>query len=105
MRTIPIRISDTDYQIFYILGEQNISRIKAKDPSELVIENLGPPWNSMRLSQIILMYATEQEIAKLDQCRSFSDIQAMLKELSSGWKYCPELGDYDGQYKRIKMTK
>lgn len=98
MRVIPMQVVTGEYSVFVIFEDENIERLKAYDPGELNLLKLGHPWNGMKIRDVVLMYATAEEIAMLDKTSSAADIKSCLRVLCRGWKYHPELGDHDGPY-------
>lgn len=84
--------------VFIVMDSENIDRMKSYDPAEFELKKLGHPWNTKRINQIVLMYATKEEMNEIIKCTSPKQVQKALNGLARGWKYRPEMGDHDGPY-------
>lgn len=98
MITIPIQVSGDSYTLFVILNGESFLRIKQYDPAEVVTKRLGPPWTQLQIKDVVIMYATPEEEARILGCKDTASVMAEIKNLGRGWKYRPDLGDHDGQY-------
>ena len=98
MLTIPLRINPQEYILFIALQDANIERIKAYDPAEVVPRKFGGEWANLKLKEIHITYATEEDevlITKL--CREHK-VKEALQHLCRGYAFKPNMGDHDGQY-------
>jgi len=98
MRIIPIQTGKEEYVLFMVMGDVNIGRIKSYDPVELQLRRMGPPWPSLKLKDINIVYASIEEFEMLDAVRSKDDMNKVLARLTRGWAYRPDLGDHDAPY-------
>lgn len=98
MITIPLQVNPAQYDLFIILEDENIERIKKYDPAEVVGKNLPPQWSSTKIRNIMILYANAEEVKRLALITDTNDAVNQLKELSRGWKYKPEEGDNDEPY-------
>lgn len=98
MRVIPLERKDGTYTVFMILGDRGIERIKDHDPAELTLLKLGAPWNGKKLRDIIITYASPEEVKKLDAAAKTGDVVEVLKYLTRNWKFLPDEGDNDLPY-------
>lgn len=101
MISIPMQVNDLLYDLFVILEDENIERIKNYDPAEIVTQNMPKPWRSMSIRNVILMRATSEEMIHITSLHNFDDVKAAIKNLSRGWKYKPKSGDNDGSYQML----
>lgn len=102
MISIPVARKDNTYDVFIVMGNENLRRIVSHDPAEMDTLKLGHPWNTMKLRTVVMMFGTDEEREDLLKCKNHKDVQDALKKLSRGFKYRPEMGDHDGPYYNIK---
>ena len=93
-----MQVSTNEYSVFLVMGESNVQRIKEWDPAVFSPLKLGHPWNSMKLRDVVIMYASPGEIELLDQVKSLEQLKDYLRLLSRGFKFRPDLGDNDAPY-------
>jgi hypothetical protein len=98
MLAIPLQVDAACYDLFVVMKDENIDRLKRYDPAEIVGKNLGMPWQVLRIRNIVILYATYEETQRLVSLTNKEDVVKQLKELSRGWAYRPDRGDNDGQY-------
>jgi len=98
MMVIPLQIDVLRYDLFVVLEDENLERIKKKDPAEIVGRNLGQPWTFLRMRNVVIVYATAEESKSLSGCPNKAEMLRQLKQLSSGWEFRPDRGDGDSQY-------
>lgn len=98
MQLIPITISVLEYDIWAVLDDGNMDRLRAYDPAEVVLDKLPEPWRSMRLRSIQICYAKPSDMAEVARRLEAKDVRGALKFLSRGWTYRPEAGDHDEPY-------
>lgn len=104
MMSVPLKINDREFDLFVILEEQNLARIRAYDPAEIVKSYLGPPFDAMQIRNVMLAFASPEEVQDLP--RRFSENpRAALRWLSRGFRFRPEKGDHDGDYQRLAPDK
>jgi hypothetical protein len=86
------------YSITVVLENDNIDRMWKYDPASVVLASLGRPWSELKLKDLVITYATEEEKGRvLEMCASGQVIDA-LRLLSRGFQFRPDQGDYDGPY-------
>lgn len=100
MMTVPLQIDAVHFDLFVILEDENIERIKNYDPAELVGKSLGSPWIYLRIRNVIILYATADETRRLSECANKPATVDMLRHLSRGWEHRPDKGDSDESYQR-----
>lgn len=105
MIAIPIQVSDTHYDIVLVFDDKTIDRIKEYNPAEFKPANMAMPmFEKLNINNISFAYATEAEIKRIIEFQMARDLRSILKLLSRGWKYRPELGDHDGPYQRPNVN-
>lgn len=100
MIIIPFQVGPLEYNVFVALQDENLERMKAYDPAQLEPRKLGHPWDFMRLNVVLIGYATEADIAEIQDLAARGRGAEIPKRLSRGFKFRPEAGDYDGHYLR-----
>lgn len=98
MQIIPLTISIHEFDLWVILEAENIERMRAYDPAEVILDKLPEPWNSMRVRNIQLCYATPLDMAEVTKRLQAGEIQHALKFLSRGFRFRPDAGDHDAPY-------
>lgn len=98
MMTVPLQVDSANYDLFIILEDENLERLKKHDPAEIVRKNLGAHWLHLRIRNVLILYATADETRRLSECANKPAIVDMLKQLSRGWAHRPDQGDHDGPY-------
>ena len=98
MVTLPLQVSMTHYDLFLILEDDNLERIKAYDPAEVALRRLPPAWHKLTVRNIQLCYATAEELKLLMGATNIVEVVKRLKVLSRGWQFKPEQGDSDASY-------
>lgn len=92
----PFQINDEEYILIVALQDENLDRIKQKDPAQLQIEKLPEPFAHLKLKEVQLTYMTEKEFkVAQSMIHNREDAMSFMKKLCSGWKYQPDLGDND----------
>lgn len=100
MQAIPLRVSDTEFDLFVILEDFNIERIRAYDPAEVVKAYMGN-YASLQIRNIVIAYATDADLASVHQLIRNGDARGALQHLCRGWAYHPERGDKNGEYEAL----
>lgn len=103
MQLIPVTISTLEFDLWVILEHENMERLRAYDPGEIIVDKFPEPWRSMRVRNIQLCYATPLDMAEVTMRLKAGEIQTALKFLSRGFKYRPDAGDHDDPYKSKKL--
>jgi hypothetical protein len=99
MIVIPFQIepSGRTFSVLVILEQENIDRLKEYDPATIGVATQFPkPWCDMKLYEIVISFGTSEDIAKARNMTNFTDV---LKHFTKGFKFSPELGDSDDNYK------
>ncbi len=102
MQCVPFQVSRESFDIFVILEEDNLLRMKAYDPAEVVKASLGERFERLKLRNVIIGYATDEDLKQFHDFVARGDVQGGLKYLSRGWAYRPERGDSDAPYESLK---
>jgi len=92
MIAIPLQISATHYNLYIIMEQDNLDRIRAYDPAVIETSKFPPDWKHLLVNEVVLMFATAEEIKASASTRN---VPEMLNNLSRGFKYRPDLGDHD----------
>jgi hypothetical protein len=96
MIALPVQINENEMDVYVILQPENLDRIKAYDPAEIVRSRLGEGWKDMAIRNVVLMFATAADIATIAPLFEAGNLLAALRYLARGWHYRPESGgDYD----------
>jgi hypothetical protein len=101
MLCVPVAISESEFVVFLVIEDENIERLKEHDPSHLELDKLGLPWSGMKLHHLTFLYATPEEAKAVASTKSKEQMRDLLRNLSRGFRYRPELGDSDGPYQNI----
>lgn len=103
MLAVPAILIDDDqrYDLCVILQDDNIARMKTYDPAELLTANLPQIYQSRKIRNVIIMYATEEEVPRITAMCRAGQIKEALKYLSRGWVFRPEAGDNDDPYRHV----
>ena len=100
MISVPIQYDSCCYDVWVFLEQENLDRIKEYDPAEWDLDKMPGNWRHLRLRKVVLAFASGQEIQRLMQSASRTEVIKLCKELSRGWKYKPQEGDSDAPYQR-----
>jgi hypothetical protein len=65
MITIPFQVSATEYSVYIGLGDDNIERVRQYDPAEVVLSQLGEPFQRLKLKDIVVGYCSEDDFKKV----------------------------------------
>jgi hypothetical protein len=93
MRAIPVIVSEDYYDLFIILEEENIRRMKTYDPAELLTTNLPVEFITRKVNNIVLMYATADDLKRVTAACAMNDVSGALRILSRGFQWRPDRGD------------
>lgn len=93
MHCIPVIVSEDYYNLFIILEEANLKRIRSYDPAELLTTHLPPAFLTRKVNSIILMYATDEELRRVAELCKAGDVKGALKPLARGYAWRPDMGD------------
>lgn len=94
MTIIPAQSGAKTYQLFVVLEDENLERIKQHDAAQ-VRPNLGNIWDALTLTDVWLCYISKEEQPEFRQLIEERNFAAVIKLLMAGWKHRPELGDSD----------
>lgn len=93
-------VGPLEFNVFVILEDTNMERLKKFDPAQLGIEKMGPPWTSLKLNTVLIGYCPAEEMPHVDALFQQRKAQEALQFLSRGFEFRQDLGDNDGQYQR-----
>jgi hypothetical protein len=93
---IPFAIDARRYSVYVGFDDEGMERLKAYDPGELVLKQLGEPWISRELKDVLIGYCSPADFAKIQEiiAETNNPGEALLY-LTRGWKYRPDAGDHD----------
>jgi hypothetical protein len=100
MQLIPFRIDAERYNVFVVLEDDNVKRIKGHDPAQFDVTKLPAEWHALKLNIVLIGYANEHELANVRRMIARGQAAAALEYLSRGFAYRPDQGDNDAPYGR-----
>ena len=100
MQIIPFQIDADRYNLFVILEDTNIDRIKLYDPAEFETAKLPPEWQARKLNLVLIGYANAEDVIQVRRFVAAGNPHAALEYLSRGFAYRPDQGDNDFPYTR-----
>lgn len=97
MICIPFSINQGRFNVLIVLEQDGIDRIKEHDPAEVNLRAMPEPYRSMTLDEVHITFGTADDIRFImSQEPGGTGLKEVLKRMTRGWKYRPELGDNDG---------
>lgn len=100
MQIIPFKTEPGRYNLFVILEDANVERIKQYDPAQFDARKLPEEWHACTLDVIIIGYANAHDIAKVRELIGRGAAASAMEYLSRGFAYKPLQGDNDFPYTR-----
>jgi hypothetical protein len=90
--TFAFRVSPLHYSLAVILSEENIRLIKNYDPAEVVLSTIKGelPWTYLMLKDVVIGYATGEELKTIDALLAEDKWRAALRLISRGYRFRPE---------------
>lgn len=104
MLTIPISLNDRPPVLIVILEDENLQRIKQKDPAIVHVKSMPGIWQRVCFEEIHILYASPTEAQAIQSAAAIGDSGKAMQltlALESGFKFQPERGDSDEPYKRL----
>ena len=101
MFVIPTKVNDREYDVLVVLDDDGIERIKRRDPAEIVSKKFPPEFRGLRMRNVGITYAEENEIEEILARVRSGDIAGVLRYLTRGFKFQPEKGDTDEPYQSV----
>lgn len=98
MMAVPYQINAREFDVFVILEDENIKRIKEYDPAEIIKKSFPRGYHNLEMRNLIIAYATSEELKEVMECKTGMQMKAIFRKLSRGWKYKPKEGDSDEPY-------
>jgi|SRR5580765_6035441 len=96
---IPFRTPGAStYALVLVMEDSSMERLKVHDPAMLDVYKMGEPWASLQLISITIAYESAEDCAKISNWVRENQIGRVMKHITRGFKYRPELGDDDAQY-------
>jgi len=102
MMVVPYRTGDSEYAVYVILGRDSLDRIADYDPAVIQLNKLSGPWQRLRLVEIVITWATEAEFKQIIELATANKPREALKLVTRGFRFRPDLGDYDGPPLSVK---
>lgn len=93
MQCIPVIVSEDSYDLFIILEEENVVRMKAYDPPEILTTALPTECLARKVNNIVLMYATDRDLTAVIAACAVGDVRTALRILSRGYQWRPDRGE------------
>ena len=87
--TIPRQISATHYSLYVLLDAGSLERIKTYDPAEILVSHIvrlcGPHWETLKLADVVLCYATPSERRIVDALVRNGEVLRALRLVTRGY--------------------
>jgi len=97
MIVIPLVCGEAEMDICIVLEDENLQRIRAYDPAEVVRSAMGP-WADHAIRNVIVTYATPADMVTVNILMEQQSIGAAMQYLARGFRYRPDRGDTDQPY-------
>lgn len=101
MMALPLPISEREFDLLVVLEQENLDRMRAHDPGEVIKSSMGGPWAAMQMRNVILAYLPPEERTQFLELMA-EDVNAAVQWLSRGYRWRPEAGDSEEHYKPWK---
>jgi hypothetical protein len=95
MIALPVIVNEHCYDLFIVMQEDNVTRIKAYDPAEVVTANFAAEFMKHKVRNVIVMYGNEGDIALITMMCRAGDVRGALRHLSRGYRWRPGAADRD----------
>jgi len=69
--------------------------MKAYDPVEVPIKDLPPEYSGLTFKDVIVTFATDADVAHVEQLARAGQGREALRYLTRGFRYRPDRGDHD----------
>ncbi len=102
MLCLPAVINDVCYDLFIILQDENIARMKAYDPVEVVTAQFPIPIADRKIHNVMVMYATDEDVETITALCQAGQLPKALKYLSRGFRFRPD--DHDDEYEILASS-
>lgn len=99
MKIVPFQVGPDSCNVFVILEDDNIERMKQYDPAQVALAKLPPVWQRLRVDTIIVGYANAQDLERVRSLMQTGEGASALSYLSRGFKFKPASGDHDAPYR------
>lgn len=95
--TIPFPVGPLHYSVIVVLSDENIERIRERDPVEVVTPEIaavmGPEYAWRTLRDVVITYATADEMVTAAALIKDGKVREALQLLTRGYRYRPDRGD------------
>lgn len=98
MQLIPFVTEQGRYNVFVVLEDTNVERIKGHDPAQFSTAKLPPEWRARKLDTVIIGYANPHELDRVRTLIAQGNAASALEYLSRGFAFRPDKGDNDSPY-------
>jgi hypothetical protein len=105
MIVIPFEINAQEFNMFVVLENDNLERMKLFDPAQVDLSKLSGNFRHKRLNTLIVGYGTAEDIQRVLALAKEGKVQDGLKYLSRGFAFRPEAGDNDGPYLSLRKQE
>ena len=97
MIAIPIQVNGQEYDVWIVLNDESIDRIKQYDPAEYVLDK-ATDYRGLKLRGMVITYGNEADINQVWTLAKAGKMPDALRHLSRGSKFKPKSGDSDKPY-------
>lgn len=104
MHILPFETRPGVYDVFIVLEEKNLERMKAHDPAQVAFGKFPPNWHSKKLERVIICYADPLDIERVIKLMRGGHVLEGMQYLTRGFKFDPKAGDSDRPYTSLKGT-
>ena len=99
--TIPFPVGTLQFSVMLVLSDESIARIRERDPAELTMRDIiqagGPLLHGRTLKDVVVTYATAEEIETVVKMLAEGRGTEALRLLTRGYRFKP--GDDDAMSK------
>ncbi len=101
MMALPVIVNERCYDLFIILQDDNIERMKVYDPTEVILANFADRFIDRLVRNIVIMYGNEADIVRFTAMCQTGDVQGALRYMARGYKWRPQDRDESGGYESL----
>ena len=104
MHIIPFQTGPASYNVFVVIEDDNLARMREYDPAQFGLDRLPPEWGARRLGMVIIGYPSPKDLAQVQFLLQAGEVGRALKFLTRGFKFDPAQGDSDEPYRSALST-
>jgi hypothetical protein len=102
MMIIPTPVGPYSYDLFVVLGKDNLDRIQRYDPCQIVTGSLPDQFVEAKVRNIFITFATADELKLLAKMLALGHVTPALRFLTRGYMYRGGEEDQSGGYPPIE---